>query len=80
MIYLEDIAFVKESITDNSERLSMISEEERSVMSRDGLPSVIRTQLSCPPLFFNELQNKTEKMRKIQSLDGPKWRYDTTSY
>ena len=67
---LEDLVHVSESLENNSVRLSMISEEGKS----------LRTQSSCPPLFFAELQNKTENMRKIQSLEWPKWRYDTTGY
>ena len=44
------------------------------------LSADMRTQVSCPPLFFAELQKKTENMRKIQSLEGTKWRYDTIGY
>ena len=43
-------------------------------------PLSVISQVSRPPLFFAELQNKTENMRKIQSLEGPKWKYDTTGY
>merc|ERR1711971_7782 len=66
----EDLVNVSENLENHSERLSMISEEDKS----------LRSQVSCPPLFFAELQNKTENMRKIQSLEWPKWKYDTTGY
>merc|ERR1711974_335846 len=64
----EDIVKVSENVEKSSERLSMISVEDKS----------LRTQGSCPPLFFAELQNKTENMRKIQSLEWSQWKYDTT--
>jgi len=76
----EDFVFVKENFDENSERLSFISEEDKGSLRSAGLSADMRTQVSCPPLFFAELQKKTENMRKIQSLEGTKWRYDTIGY
>ena len=75
----EDIVFMKESMEErNSECQSVISVEDRSLASR--MPPVMNSQVSTPPLFLAELQDKTENMRKIQSLEGSKWKYDTTGY